>query len=177
MAQSAPLRLPEVSAVTIILLSLIGPTPTSRLQSVQIKCRSASGVGFECASMRVQANGGRVPAFAKASCKPLQRSVVAYSGRAPICPSDSSQSEKLTSRRALMGVSAAVLSAACADQAQAVQGLTAGRVPGERPDPDNEGFNIYQRPIGKSGGHGVGWSEIPQVRHPNTASCIFAALH
>lgn len=45
-----------------------------------------------------------------------------------------------------------------------MQGLTAGRIPGERPDPELEGFKIYQRPLGKSGGHGIGWSEIPQVR-------------
>lgn len=27
---------------------------------------------------------------------------------------------------------------------------------------DAEGFRSYQRPEGKSGGHGVGWSEIPR---------------
>lgn len=27
---------------------------------------------------------------------------------------------------------------------------------------DAEGFRQYQRPEGKSGGHGVGWSEIPR---------------
>jgi hypothetical protein len=37
----------------------------------------------------------------------------------------------------------------------------AGRVPGTRPS-DTEGFNSYTRPEGKSGGHGVGWSEIPR---------------
>lgn len=29
-------------------------------------------------------------------------------------------------------------------------------------EPDADGFYTYKRPEGKSGGHGVGWSEIPQ---------------
>lgn len=28
-------------------------------------------------------------------------------------------------------------------------------------DKDEDGFHTYRRPEGKSGGHGVGWSEIP----------------
>jgi hypothetical protein len=47
-------------------------------------------------------------------------------------------------------------------QANAVQGLTAGRLPGLSKDVDAEGFRSYRRPEGKSGGHGVGWSEIPR---------------
>lgn len=31
-------------------------------------------------------------------------------------------------------------------------------------DADDEGFYTYTRPEGKSGGHGVGWSEIPRYR-------------
>lgn len=45
--------------------------------------------------------------------------------------------------------------------AQAIQGSIAGRIPGIT-GPDNNGFYTYQRPEGKSGGHGVGWSVIPQ---------------
>mmetsp|Transcript_34147 Transcript_34147/g.41299 ORF Transcript_34147/g.41299 Transcript_34147/m.41299 type:complete len:288 (-) Transcript_34147:523-1386(-) len=45
-------------------------------------------------------------------------------------------------------------------EARAVQGMTAGRVPGLTP-PDENGLQVYTRPAGKSGGHGVGWSEIP----------------
>lgn len=30
--------------------------------------------------------------------------------------------------------------------------------------PDEDGFLQYQRPEGKSGGHGVGWSEIPRYK-------------
>lgn len=45
--------------------------------------------------------------------------------------------------------------------AHAIQGLTAGRVPGLSTT-DTEGFRTYARPEGKSGGHGIGWSEIPQ---------------
>lgn len=26
------------------------------------------------------------------------------------------------------------------------------------------GFGMYERPAGKSGGHGIGWSEIPQYK-------------
>jgi len=43
----------------------------------------------------------------------------------------------------------------------AIQGLTAGRIPGIE-GPDSEGYFLYTRPEGKSGGHGVGWSEIPR---------------
>eukprot|EP00890_Picochlorum_soloecismus_P002135 jgi/Picsp_1/2922/NSC_01147-R1_psbp domain-containing protein chloroplastic-like len=43
----------------------------------------------------------------------------------------------------------------------AIQGLTAGRIPGIE-GPDAEGYFLYTRPEGKSGGHGVGWSEIPR---------------
>jgi hypothetical protein len=38
-------------------------------------------------------------------------------------------------------------------------GMTAGRVPGLAPA-DADGVRRYTRPEGKSGGHGVGWSEI-----------------
>lgn len=43
----------------------------------------------------------------------------------------------------------------------AVQGLVAGRIPGTS-KPDEDGNITYTRPEGKSGGHGVGWSEIPR---------------
>lgn len=61
-------------------------------------------------------------------------------------------------RAALLAAAAAALSPL--RPAAAVQGLTAGRIPGLSPDSD--GFNLYTRPVGKSGGHGVGWSEIPR---------------
>lgn len=37
-----------------------------------------------------------------------------------------------------------------------------GPATGVSKDTDAEGFLTYQRPEGKSGGHGVGWSEIPR---------------
>lgn len=37
---------------------------------------------------------------------------------------------------------------------------SAGRLPGFGPI-DERGYRRYSRPEGKSGGHGVGWSEIP----------------
>jgi len=54
-------------------------------------------------------------------------------------------------------------------KAQAIQGITAGRIPGLSTEPDADGFYTYMRPEGKSGGHGVGWSEIPRYsfRVPN----------
>eukprot|EP00192_Tetraselmis_astigmatica_P019960 CAMPEP_0117677012 /NCGR_PEP_ID=MMETSP0804-20121206/16517_1 /TAXON_ID=1074897 /ORGANISM="Tetraselmis astigmatica, Strain CCMP880" /LENGTH=194 /DNA_ID=CAMNT_0005486265 /DNA_START=473 /DNA_END=1057 /DNA_ORIENTATION=- len=39
--------------------------------------------------------------------------------------------------------------------------MTAGRVPGLSA-PDEQGLLTYTRPEGKSGGHGIGWSEIPK---------------
>lgn len=33
---------------------------------------------------------------------------------------------------------------------------------GLTPEPDATGFYTYTRPEGKSGGHGVGWSEVPR---------------
>lgn len=34
--------------------------------------------------------------------------------------------------------------------------------PGLTPEPDADGYFTYTRPEGKSGGHGVGWSEVPR---------------
>lgn len=68
-------------------------------------------------------------------------------------------------RRAALGLvagAAAVTAAGPHQSAWAVQGLTAGRIPGVSTEPDKDGFYLYQRPEGKSGGHGVGWSEIPR---------------
>ncbi|PRW33039.1 domain-containing 4 [Chlorella sorokiniana] len=62
-------------------------------------------------------------------------------------------------RRALLGAAAALAAAACQPPAWAIQGLTAGRIPGVS-GPDADGWYTYTRPEGKSGGHGVGWSEI-----------------
>jgi hypothetical protein len=44
---------------------------------------------------------------------------------------------------------------------QAIQGSIAGRIPGIT-GPDADGYYLYQRPEGKSGGHGIGWSELPR---------------
>lgn len=59
----------------------------------------------------------------------------------------------------LVGLSAA--SEGVTPASLAIQGLTAGRIPGIE-GPDAEGYFLYTRPEGKSGGHGVGWSEIPR---------------
>uniref|UniRef100_A0A7S1NRN9 PsbP C-terminal domain-containing protein n=1 Tax=Eutreptiella gymnastica TaxID=73025 RepID=A0A7S1NRN9_9EUGL len=66
------------------------------------------------------------------------------------------------SRRGTLAFGAAALMTQ-GQAAQAVQGLTAGRIPGFGPVDEN-GIKPYVRPEGKSGGHGVGWSEIPQYQ-------------
>lgn len=64
-------------------------------------------------------------------------------------------------RRQLLGAAAAV-TLLSGRPAQAVQGLTAGRIPGVTDEPDAAGYYTYTRPEGKSGGHGIGWSEVPR---------------
>ncbi|GIL74915.1 hypothetical protein Vretifemale_4777 [Volvox reticuliferus] len=70
------------------------------------------------------------------------------------------------SRRETLGLSiaAATTLSLIGRPSQAIQGLTAGRIPGLSKEPDEEGFYMYVRPEGKSGGHGVGWSEIPPYK-------------
>ncbi|GIL48055.1 hypothetical protein Vafri_4764 [Volvox africanus] len=70
------------------------------------------------------------------------------------------------SRRETLGLSIAAVTTVVlgARPSQAIQGLTAGRIPGLSKEPDEEGFYMYVRPEGKSGGHGVGWSEIPPYK-------------
>lgn len=63
-------------------------------------------------------------------------------------------------RNMLAGLASAGGSALLPKEAQAVQGYTAGRIPGTQPS-EIPGFLRYTRPEGKQGGHGVGWSEIP----------------
>lgn len=66
----------------------------------------------------------------------------------------------LSSRRTLLLASAGLL--ALPRPASAIQGLTAGRIPGLAANPGPDGTYLYTRPEGKSGGHGVGWSVIPK---------------
>jgi hypothetical protein len=65
------------------------------------------------------------------------------------------------SRRGLGAAAAALALGVCSAPAPAlaVQGMIAGRVPGLAPA-DANGVRRYTRPEGKSGGHGVGWTEI-----------------
>jgi hypothetical protein len=65
-------------------------------------------------------------------------------------------------RRTALGLLAITPVLAQAQSALAVQGLTAGLIPGLTPQPDQSGYYTYTRPEGKSGGHGVGWSEVPR---------------
>ncbi len=84
------------------------------------------------------------------------RTTVAAAARQP-------NSDSPTTRRDALLLSLGVLGGASAFQgpALAVQGLTAGRVPGLG-EAEADGFRTYSRPDGKSGGHGIGWSEIPK---------------
>lgn len=48
------------------------------------------------------------------------------------------------------------------------------RCTGLSKETDDEGFHTYRRPEGKSGGHGVGWSEIPQYTFK---ACLIPCNH
>lgn len=74
---------------------------------------------------------------------------------------DDSAADSFNSRRQAIAALTALPFAIIAPQSYAVQGLTAGRIPGVT-GPDKDGNYLYTRPEGKSGGHGVGWSEIPR---------------
>lgn len=76
----------------------------------------------------------------------------------PIDVDDISALPKYSRRGLMMGCALALLSGG---PSHAVQGLTAGRIPGVT-GPESNGLYRYTRPEGKSGGHGVGWSEIPR---------------
>lgn len=101
--------------------------------------------------------------------RPSQLRNVAASRRAPamrccacLPPVHPDQAETLTRRATLVFLGSLTLSLSSQRQANAIQGSTAGRIPGISPEPDEAGFYTYTRPEGKSGGHGVGWSEIPR---------------
>lgn len=67
----------------------------------------------------------------------------------------------IVSRRTTLGL-VPIVNLLLSHEAYAVQGITAGRIPGLSTTADDLGFYTYTRPEGKSGGHGVGWSEIPR---------------
>lgn len=79
----------------------------------------------------------------------------------PPTPTPSTTTTRRTALVAAMAASSALL-IPFVRPAAAIQGLTAGRIPGLSTVPDADGFVTYTRPEGKSGGHGVGWSEIPR---------------
>eukprot|EP00898_Chlorokybus_atmophyticus_P005295 jgi/Chlat1/5767/Chrsp387S05493 len=86
---------------------------------------------------------------------------------AAAAPSSSSSSASTDRRSLLVGAASLAaafsVSGASVSPASAVQGLTAGRVPGLG-KPDADGYRWYVRPEGKSGGHGIGWSELEPYR-------------
>ncbi|KAF8064524.1 PPD4 [Scenedesmus sp. PABB004] len=98
------------------------------------------------------------PASLAACVRPRSRprAVAAAAAAAP------DESAAVVGRRAALVGAALAVGLRGAAPACAVQGLTAGRLPGLTPEPDADGFYLYTRPEGKSGGHGVGWSEMPR---------------
>lgn len=77
------------------------------------------------------------------------------------CTGDRAEPELDRRSAILYGLTLGLAVSSSPPSAHAVQGLTAGRIPGLSL-PDKDGFMRYTRPEGKSGGHGVGWSEIPR---------------
>ncbi len=122
-------------------------------------------------SLKPSAVGGAVPAAsasAFASRRGLERRGPASAARARSHheggEAEAEWAESVTKRGLLCGVVASGAAGLLPQPplpAHAIQGLTAGRVPGLS-KVDSEGFRTYSRPEGKSGGHGIGWSEIPQ---------------
>ncbi|CAL5226845.1 g9711 [Coccomyxa viridis] len=115
-----------------------------------------------------QCNRGLLGAFQRSGTPPRtsgqhQRRTVGASAQQQATDQNHSQTDSCSRRQLLQLVPAAAALAlgGLAGPASAVQGLTAGRLPGlDKREVD--GFMTYTRPEGKSGGHGVGWSEIPR---------------
>jgi len=83
----------------------------------------------------------------------------------PAAPLAAGSSDQQSRRSALASLlAAAAATAVLPPPASAIQGLTAGRIPGLASSPSPDGTFLYTRPEGKSGGHGVGWSVIPKYR-------------
>mmetsp|Transcript_9672 Transcript_9672/g.21886 ORF Transcript_9672/g.21886 Transcript_9672/m.21886 type:complete len:280 (+) Transcript_9672:16-855(+) len=95
-------------------------------------------------------------------CRVIKNNASSKSLVAGSASRDDSEDEVDFGRRAVLsGVPLAIAGLAMnTQQASAIQGLVAGRLPGLS-EVDSDGFCKYTRPEGKSGGHGVGWSEIP----------------
>ncbi|GBF95417.1 hypothetical protein Rsub_08379 [Raphidocelis subcapitata] len=124
----------------------------------------ASNSAFQAAGRGAAPPGARpVARGAPRRCCAAAAAAAADGPAAAAEPAASTSAAGATTRRAALGALAgAPLLLAGAPRALAVQGLTAGRIPGVSETPDAEGFFLYKRPEGKSGGHGVGWSEIPR---------------
>ncbi|EFJ48537.1 hypothetical protein VOLCADRAFT_74648 [Volvox carteri f. nagariensis] len=111
----------------------------------------------------------RCPARVKFIASSSSRRFVAPRCTSLRCDQDSPAAREVCTtfarREALIApIAAAATLAFGARPSQAIQGLIAGRIPGLSKQPDEDGFYMYTRPEGKSGGHGVGWSEIPQYQ-------------
>ena len=95
---------------------------------------------------------------------PPREATPAHADPAALSSSSTADLAALPRRAALAAALGAALGALAALPAAAIQGLTAGRIPGLAPTPSADGTFLYTRPEGKSGGHGVGWSVIPRYR-------------
>lgn len=157
--------------------SLSAPTSTPRVSSNTCELllapqRSAALHGFRFATQRPTTRGLAIRAISQhaqeSQSTPDYNESASYSSRegASGSTSDPTPSGNFSRRAALLAPLGAgyIIAAASGRPALAIQGLTAGRVPGISGAPDADGFQQYQRPEGKSGGHGVGWSEIPRYK-------------
>eukprot|EP00897_Mesotaenium_endlicherianum_P007486 jgi/Mesen1/6766/ME000346S05939 len=94
------------------------------------------------------------------SAGPLARSDIVLAAKTE---SDASEDFTNVSRRSVVGVSLATTLGAYlvqSEQALAVPtSAVAGRIPGLS-EPGSDGLRTYRRPDNKSGGHGIGWSEL-----------------
>jgi len=102
----------------------------------------------------------RVPHFSRGLRRPLAPAIHAEVDIQKSAAAVQTSPSAVARRGAIALVTAGL--ASVNQQANAIQGMTAGRVPGFSDEIDERGFRKYMRPQGKSGGHGVGWSEIPQ---------------
>lgn len=117
--------------------------------------------------VRAAANDADADARAAVADTDAPWRTTATNGHHHAAPAPASPPPPSATRRAALAAAAASLAASLAlarspPPAAAVQGLTAGRIPGLGTTLDEYGYAQYKRPEGKSGGHGVGWSEVPR---------------
>jgi len=107
--------------------------------------------------MAVSAASATSRSWGPCSLPPARAAAVSRAARDSGVVTHGPGAEPSTTRRSLLAAPLLLLPLAAPGAAPAVQGYTAGRIPGLG-DVDDEGYRRYTRPAGKSGGHGIGWS-------------------